>query len=88
MMLWIRWAFLCANGVYCVLALKWSFETAGTRFGKLTVASPWVWQLVGLAIVIRYHFSAWHLLWWFCMGYMVMLTAVRIGSRFGFDVIG
>jgi hypothetical protein len=83
-MLWFRWSFIILNVVYCLMSVKWSRQTTLTEFGKLASASIWVWQLIGVGLVVLNNFSAWHLLWWFCVGYALMITVVKIMSRFGY----
>jgi hypothetical protein len=48
-LLWLRWAFIVLNVVYCVTAVTWSRHTQFSRFGKLACASVWIWQLIGHA---------------------------------------
>jgi hypothetical protein len=86
-MLWLRWAFITLNVVYCALAVIWSRDTPLNKFGKLASALPYLWQLIGVALVVRYGFSAWHLLWWFAVGYALMLMGVRIMARMGHDTL-
>jgi hypothetical protein len=83
-MLWVRWAFIVLNVGYCAMAVIWSRQTSLSEFGKLASASIWVWQLIGVGLVVYYGFSAWHLLWWFPVGYVLMLLGVKIMSRFGY----
>jgi hypothetical protein len=83
-MLWIRWAFIVFNVAYSVMSVIWSRQTSLSEFGKLASASIWVWQLVGVGLVIWYDLSAWHLLWWFMVGYVLMLAVVKIMSRFDY----
>lgn len=85
-MFWLRWAFIVLNVVYCVAAVTWSRHTQFNRFGKLASASVWIWQLIGVGLVVWYGFSAWHLLWWFFVGYALMIMIVRIMSRMGHDI--
>jgi hypothetical protein len=42
--------------------------------------------LIGVGLVVWYGFSAWHLLWWFFVGYALMIMIVRIMSRMGHDI--
>jgi hypothetical protein len=37
-----------------------------------------VWQLVGVGLVLWLHVSAWHLLWWVLLGYVVFLLVGRL----------
>jgi hypothetical protein len=82
-MLWIQWAFITLNVAYCVLAVFWSRNTPFDSFGKLMGASVYLWQLIGVGLVVSFGLSTWHLLWWFPVGYAPMLTVVRIASRKG-----
>ena len=84
-MVWIRWAFIVLNVVYSVMSVIWSRQTSLSEFGKLASASIWVWQLVGVGLVVWYGLSTWHLFWWFIVGYALMLAVVRIMSRFGYQ---
>jgi hypothetical protein len=84
-MIWIRWAFITLNVIYCVLAVFWSRNIQFNRFGKLMSASVYLWQLIGVGLVVWFGLSAWHLLWWFLAGYALMLTVVRIASRNGYS---
>jgi hypothetical protein len=86
-MLWLRWAFIVLNVIYCVMAVIWSRSTPYNRFGKLASASPYLWQLIGVGFVVFCGFSAWHLLWWFAVGYLLMLIGVSIMSRMGHDTL-
>jgi hypothetical protein len=83
-MYWIRWAFIVLNVGYCIMSVIWSRQTTLSEFGKLASAAPWVWQLIGVALVVFYGFSSWNLLWWFIVGYALMMSVVRVMSRFGY----
>lgn len=87
-MLWLRWAFIALNVVFCLGTLLWSCFAVNT-YGKRAIMTPtiwiYIWQLVGVGLVIWYGFSAWHLVWWFFLGYVVLLLLVRIMTRVGYD---
>jgi len=82
--LWIRWAFIILNVAYCLMAVIWSRQTMLTRFGRLASASPYLWQLIGVGLVLAFNISAWHLLWWFFVGYALTIIGVKIMARFGY----
>ena len=78
-MIWIRWAFLAANIIYSLLAISWNRDlTYLNSYGRAMSAILWVWQLIGVAVVIVAHLSAWLLLWWFALGYVLMLLAGKV----------
>jgi hypothetical protein len=84
-MLWIRWAFIFANVAYCLMSLFWNSRTSLSRFGKIAGAAVWLWQLVGVTIVVGLCFSAWHLIWWFILGYLLIMWGVRIMCGMGYS---
>jgi hypothetical protein len=87
MMLWLRWAFIALNVIVCVGTLIWSC-IAFNAYGRRAITTPtiwvYVWQLIGVGIVVWCGFSAWHLLWWLFVGYALLLGVVRIMSRCGY----
>jgi hypothetical protein len=83
-MLWIRWAFIAANVVYSLLCLYRNSRTSLSRFGKIAGAAIWIWHLVGVALVVLLRVSAWHLVWWFLLGYLLVMWGVRIMTRMGY----
>lgn len=85
-MLWMRWAFIILNVIYSVKAVGWSLtHTRLNSYGKLASASIWIWQLLGVAIVVWYGFSAWNLLWWVVVGYVLGGQLARIMDRMGYS---
>jgi len=87
-MVWIRWAFISLNALYCILSLYWESRSNSNTFGKLAGAAVWIWQLVGVVIVVWLGVSAWHLLWWFVLGYALAMGVVRIMSGMGYHTSG
>jgi hypothetical protein len=85
-MVWIRWAFIAANALYSLIAIYWSSRSPVlSTFGKIAGATPWFWQLLGVVLVILLHVSAWHLLWWFIAGYLLIMWGVRIMCNRGYE---
>jgi hypothetical protein len=83
-MLWVRWAFIALNVVYCAsAAIYWSRYTKYNQLSRVASAAPYLWQLIGVSIVVYYGFSAWHLVWWFIIGYLLSMMFVRIMIRMG-----
>ena len=68
-MLWIRWAFIAANVVCSLLGLYWTSRNSLSKLGKIAGVSIWIWLLVGVALVVFLNVTAWHLVWWFLLGY-------------------
>ena len=86
-MLWIRWAFIVLNVVYCAsAAIYWSSYTRYNRLSRLASASPYLWQLLGVGLVINFEFGAWHLIWWFILGYVLTMMFVRIMTKIGCEM--
>ncbi|MFI5115962.1 MAG: hypothetical protein ACHP8B_04615 [Terriglobales bacterium] len=87
-MLWLRWTFIALNVIVCLLAL---FDTSRkfTSEGKREIATPgawiYIWQLVGVGIVIWGGFSAWHLVWWFVVGFIVFVRIAKLMMWMGHD---
>jgi len=78
----LRWSFVILNVVVCLGCLwstKWSYNGFGER-QKWTDPSNWiwVWQLVGVCLVLYFKLSPWHLLWWFVIGYPMCVFFGRI----------
>ena len=84
---WIRWGFIALNVVYPLMCLKWVGETNLAAYGKAASVSLSLWQISGAVAVACLGFSAWHLVWWFVLGYALMLMAVRIMNRMGLDTM-
>lgn len=91
-MLWIRWAFLIFNVVACVAALlskddgrpliaKLVSPSSGAQGILDTAGWVYVWQLLGAGLVIWLHASAWHLLWWFVVGWIIAVTIGKLLLR-------
>ncbi|HMH11980.1 MAG TPA: hypothetical protein VK578_02620 [Edaphobacter sp.] len=83
-MLWIRWAFIAANVVLSLLCLHWSSRNPSTTFGKIAGVAIWMWQLVGVTLVVFFKLTAWHLVWWFILGYLLVMRSVQIMTRMGY----
>ncbi len=84
-MLWIRWAFIAANVIYSFAWIRWTKNSPQLNLrGKISMGSVGVWQLIGVALVIWLNLSAWHLLWWLPLGYLLNIAAVRIMYRLGY----
>lgn len=83
-MLWIRWAFIAANVVLSLLCLHWNSRNPLTTLGKIAGAAIWLWQLVGVALVVFLKVTAWHLVWWFILGYLLVMRGVQIMTRMGY----
>ncbi len=86
-MLWLRWIFIFINLAYCVIALTWERQSQFNRLGKVAGSSIWIWQLIGVGIVVKYGFSAWHLIWWFIVGLLLVMRVVRVLSLRGHDTV-
>ena len=87
-MLWIRYTFIAANAIYSFMAIYWSSRAPQlTIFGKFAGAAPWTWQLIGVALVISLNLSAWHLIWWFVAGYLLVMWGVRIMCNRGYETM-
>lgn len=68
----LNWCFIALNIVICVGCLwraRWGSHVFGKR-EKWTSSSNWiwVWQLVGVVLVVSLKFNPWHLIWWFIVG--------------------
>lgn len=83
-MLWIRWAFIAANIVSSLLALYWTSRNSLSTLGKIAGAAIWTWLLVGVALVVFLKVTAWHLVWWFILGYLLVMRGVQIMTRMGY----
>jgi ABC-type spermidine/putrescine transport system permease subunit I len=83
------WLFVTLNVVICVGCLwstRWNRNALGDREKW---GSPsnwiWIWQLIGVALVISLRVGAWHLIWWFVLGYPVCYMFGRFLMLFGYD---
>jgi hypothetical protein len=83
-MLWIRWSFIAANVVCSLLGLYWTSRNSLSTLGKIAGAAIWIWLLVGVALVVLLRVSAWHLVWWFILGYLPVIRVVQIMTRIGY----
>jgi hypothetical protein len=45
----------------------------------------YVWQLLGVGLVIWRGISAWHLVWWFAAGFVLCFLVGKILMRLGHD---
>lgn len=71
----LGWCFIALNIVICV-GCVWSTTRSCNAFGERRKwnSGPkfiWVWQLLGVLLVVSLRFSPWHLVWWFIVGYPV-----------------
>ena len=80
-MLWFRWAFIAANAAYSLLGLYWTSRNSLSTLGKIAGAAIWIWLLVGVALVVLSKVSALHLVWWFILGYLLVMRVVQIMTR-------
>ena len=55
-----------------------------STFGKIAGAAIWIWQLVGVALVVLLKVSAGHLVWWFILGYLLVMWGVQLMTRRGY----
>jgi hypothetical protein len=82
------WAFVVLNFVVCVGCLwstKWSYNAHGDREQWGSPANwIFIWQLVGVGLVVGLNFSPWHLIWWFVVGIPVSITIGKVLMRFGY----
>lgn len=81
------WCFIIINIVVCVGCLwstTWNYNAMGER-EKWTSASNWiwVWQLLGVTLVLLLRLSVWHLIWWFIVGYPVCILVGKVLVRLG-----
>ena len=83
-MLWIRWSFIAANVVCSLLGLYWTYRNSLSTLGKIAGAAIWIWLLVGVALVVFLKVTAWHLVWWFILGYLLVMRGVQIKTRMGY----
>ena len=66
-----------------------SYNANGRR--ELGAPSAWVyiWQLLGVGLVIYFRWSPWHLIWWFFpVGWIVAFMVGKIAIRLGYDPFG
>ena len=78
----LNWYFIALNIVICVACLcraRWGSHEFGKR-EKWTSSSNWiwVWQLVGIVLVVSLKFNPWHLIWWFIIGPSVRRIIKRV----------
>lgn len=48
---------------------------------SVTTPLACIWQLVGVALILWLHRSAWNLVWWVPLGYVVLLIAGKLLMR-------
>jgi len=78
----LNWCFVALNiviSVGCLWRVRWRSHVFGKR-EKWTSSSNWiwVWQLVGVVLVVSLKFNPWHLIWWFIVGPAVRRILVRV----------
>ena len=83
-MLWIRWTFIVSSVVCSLLGLYWTSRNSLSTLGKIAGAAIWIWLLVGVALVVFLKVTAWHLVWWFILGYLLVMRVVQIMTRMGY----
>ena len=71
----LGWCFIALNVVICV-ACVWGTTRSREAFGERRKwnSGPnwiWLWQLLGVGLVVCLRLSPWHLVWWFIVGYPV-----------------
>jgi hypothetical protein len=67
-----------------LLGLYWTSRNSLSTFGKIAGAAIWIWLLVGVALVVFLKVTAWHLVWWFILGYLLVMRCVQIMTRRGY----
>lgn len=77
---WGRIALICF-GVYCCYDFVTSLFLVDRRAGKsaLLYAGTWVSLLnvVGIALILAFNFSPWHILWWWPVGAMLIGETIK-----------
>jgi FkbM family methyltransferase len=77
----LNWCFIALNVLICVSCL-WARRrhlSASGKREKLTSSSNWIWlwQLLGVLLVVALKLNPWHLLWWFVLGPLARRIIVR-----------
>jgi FkbM family methyltransferase len=78
----LNWCFIALNVVICVACL-WSRQQNRNGLGnREQLTSPsnwiWVWQLVGVVLVVSLKSNPGHLIWWFIVGNWVRRIMPRV----------
>lgn len=86
----IGWIFLALNAVVSVWSI-WVNVHTYNRHGVSMIKTPvgwiWIWQLLGVLLVLFFNLSPWHLIWWLGMGFMVNYYIGRVIMRAGYDLL-
>ena len=65
-------------------------EAGRTRTSQITpprTTPAWL-KFLGVALVICFGWSPWHLIWWFFVGWIVAIIAFKIAMRLGYNPFG
>jgi hypothetical protein len=77
---WGHIALICF-GIYCCYDFATSLFLVDRRTGKsaLRYGGTWVspMNVIGIALILIFHFSPWHILWWRPLGAMVIGEVVK-----------
>jgi phosphatidylserine synthase len=81
------WSFVVLNIVVCVGCLwstTWNYNALGERERWNNPGNwIWAWQLLGVVLVVSLKVSAWHLIWWYIVGYIVCGLLGKLLWRWG-----
>ena len=85
----LGWAFVILNVVVSV-AYLWKASKSYNAFGRRELGAPsawlWIWQLLGVVLVISLGLSPWHLIWWFFpVGWIACYIVGRLLMRLGYN---
>ena len=78
------WIFLVLNVVISLWSIWVNMHTrngSGVLHVKTPVGWLWIWQLLGVPLVLVFNLSPWHLIWWFLVGFVVTIAIGKIGIR-------
>jgi FkbM family methyltransferase len=72
----LNWCFIALNVMVCLGCLLHAFSK------REKWSSPsnwiWVWQLVGVVLVVSLKFNPWHLIWWYIVGPSARRIILRV----------
>lgn len=85
----LGWMFVGLN-ILVSLAYLWSASKSYNANGRRELGAPsawvYIWQLLGVILVISFGWSPWHLIWWyFPVGWIVAFLVGKIAIRLGYD---
>lgn len=72
-MTYLAWAFLALNAVMAAIGIYYGLKLSalGATYARNPTWWMFVWQAIGVVLVLLLRWSPWHLLWWLFVGTVI-----------------